>query len=595
MADSEQTTKQIQIPSELTVKEFAERINVSVTDTVAEFMKNGVMATINDVIDFDTAEIVADDLGVVITPEKKESKEEEQRIKLAPGEGETRPPIVAVMGHVDHGKTTLLDAIRTTNVAEHEAGGITQHIGAYQITHKDRAITFLDTPGHEAFSILREHGARITDVAVIVVAADDGLKPQTEEAIKFAKEAGVQIVVAINKVDKPEADPNRTKQQLSELELIPEEWGGDTVMVEVSAKTGQNIEKLLDMILLVVDIVDLRARFDGNAEGTVVESHMATGLGPVTTLLVEHGQLKAGDYLVGGGAWGKVRTLKDTTGQPIKSAGPATPTVVSGWKEIPIFGERFFVVDNEKEARAKSVKSKRRHSQEVTASVKKVTEQEEILSAIAEGATNHVPVIVKADVQGSLESVVQSINELGNAEVKAKVVASGVGDIAESDVSLAESAGSTIVGFNVGMSGSVKRLADRSGINVKTYKVIYELLDDLKAQLSGELKPETVEEVVGTLQVKGVFKVSKNSLICGGLVKKGKLTPGLLVRKLQKGEEAEAKRLGTVKSLQREKDNVPEVTTGTMCGLSVDTIEKADIAEGDMLEFFTQETKERSL
>ncbi len=584
-------SNEIIIPAVIAVGDFATALGVPVTKVIGELMKNGVMATINEQIDFDTAAIIGSDLGFEISAEA--APEAEMRIKdrpkLAEGEGELRPPIVAVMGHVDHGKTSLLDAIRSTHVAAGEAGGITQHIGAYQVKRNDRWITFLDTPGHEAFSAIRAHGARMTDVAIIVVAADDGVKPQTKEAIKHAADAGVQIVIAINKIDKPGADANRVRTELSELGIMSEEWGGTTVMVEVSAKTGDNIDKLLDLVLLVADLQDLRAQKEIMSEGFVVESHLDAGRGPVATLLVMNGTLSVGDYIVCAGAYAKIRSLDDYRGKRIKSADPGMPVVVSGFKSVPTFGDQFRETPDEKSARDLVVASQRADSIKSMVRVKKIG-LDELTGAITAGQVKELNVIVKTDVGGSLESLTESLNVLQNSEVAIKIVHSGVGDVSESDVSMAKASGALVLGFNVGIGSAVKQLANREGVKVQLYKVIYELLDDMRDVLSQMLPPEIIETTVATLKVLGVFKTTKTATVCGGEVTEGKVTPKMNL-KIRRSKEIIGN--GKLDNLQKEKQEAREVFAGEQCGMSVSTA--TPILVGDVLEFFTTESRARTL
>lgn len=597
MTDEEAAAKTtIAIGETISVSDFADKLELKVTEVIAELMKNGVMAGINDSIDFDTAAIVGSELGFEVeqvdAQPSKGNEEIQAKTVLAEGEGAKRAPVIVVMGHVDHGKTSLLDAIRSSEVASGEAGGITQHVSAYQVTHKGRVMTLMDTPGHEAFSVLREHGAHLTDVAIIVVAADDGVQPQTVEAIDFARKAGVHIIVAINKIDKPGTDINKVKKQLSDKGLIAEDYGGDTVMVEVSAKKRQNISKLLDMVLLVSDIEDLRARPDGPAEGMVIEAHMATGKGPVATLLVEHGSLKVGDYLVAGDAYGRVRSLDNYETKQLKEAGPSTPAQVSGWKIAPVFGDQFRVVGSEKEAKLLVAARERKSSMRTTAAVKKISHHEKLATAMAESGTTQLPIVIKADVQGSLQSVIQSLESIGNDEVKVKVIAQGLGSITESDVSIANSGGAIIIGFNVLLPVRIKQLANRDKVDVKLYKVIYELIDDVRAKLNTLLKPEIVEELSGSLIVKGVFRVTKHQLICGGQVNKGKLKAGLVVVREVDGEKEE---IGELKNVQKEQQVVKEIKEGEMCGLEIETKDKVTVQEEEVLEFIERTEKERSL
>ncbi|HSX41260.1 MAG TPA: translation initiation factor IF-2 [Candidatus Saccharimonadales bacterium] len=588
MAETTEKSK-VEIAPIIGVGEFAEKLGVPVTKVIGELMKNGVMATINEQIDFDTASIIGSDLGFEVVAEPVAEVAAPVKEKLPEGEGTNRPPVVAVMGHVDHGKTSLLDAIRKTEVAAGESGGITQHIGAYQIKRGERWITFLDTPGHEAFSAIRAHGARMTDVAIIVVAADDGVKPQTKEAIKHAQEAGVQMVVAINKVDKEGADTNRVRQELSDMQLIPEEWGGKTVMVDVSAKSGQNLEKLLDMVLLVADLEDLRARPDGLADGMIIESHLETGRGPVATVLVQNGQLKVGDYIGAGGTYAKVRSLDDWHGKRIRRADPGMPAVVTGFKAVPAFGDVFKAVETEKEARDLAVGSQRQASIKSMVKVKKI-DAAELTSAITAGNVSELNVVVKADVQGSLESLLDSLAGLKNEEVAIKVVQSGIGDISESDVTFAKAGNAMILGFNVSMGSVVKQLANREHLQIRLYKVIYELLDDLRDALSQMMKPEIIEHEMGKLKVLGVFKTTKTHVICGGEVTTGKVTANAQVRILR---DKQVIGTGKVDNVQKEQNVVKEAVEGEQCGMNLTTDVKIQI--DDRLEFYTTEEKARSL
>jgi len=589
--DALDQNKTVLIPEVIGVGEFALVLGLPVTKVIAELMKNGVMATINEQIDFDTAAVIGSDLGFEVEAEAVEAAERPsgKAAKLAEGEaGELRPPIVAVMGHVDHGKTSLLDKIRETHVADKEAGGITQHIGAYQIKRGDRWITFLDTPGHEAFSALRQHGARMTDVAVIVVAADDGIKPQTKEAIRYAQEAGVQMVVAVNKIDKEGADPIRVRQELSELGLQPEDWGGNTVVVDVSAKTGENVDKLLDLVLLVADLEDLRVRPTGPSEGVVIESHLDAGRGPVASVLVQHGVLKVGDFLVAGSTYAKVRTLTDYRGKRLTEAHPGMPAEVAGFKHVPAFGDTYRTADNERAAKDATTAASRRE-QAKSMGVKRI-DASQLNAAITAGNIKELNIVLKADVQGSLESLNDALEKLHNDEVALKIVHAGVGDIAESDIAFAKGAGAVVIGFNVSMGSSLKALVAREKVQVKLYKVIYELIDDLRDTLSGMLSPEVIETVTADLEIKGVFKVLKGSVVCGGTVKTGRIEPKMRFRVLR-GKENLGE--GTITNLQKDKQNAKEVFEGETCGMSVAT--HVVIELGDHLEFFTREEKARTL
>ena len=583
----------IELEDNVTVGALADKLELPVSKLITELMKNGVMATVNERIDFDTAQIIVSELGledVELTKKLATPVVVSREKRKVSTEGEIRPPVVAVMGHVDHGKTSLLDAIRGAEVVKSEAGGITQHISAYQIEHNGRAITFLDTPGHEAFAALREHGAQLTDVVVIVVADDDGVKPQTIEAIRFARQAGVKIIVAVNKIDKEGADVNRIKQQLAEQELLVEEWGGDTVVVEVSAKTKKGIDELLDMVLLVADVEELKAPIKAKASGLVIEAHMEQGRGPVAIALVEAGTLKNGDYIVAGGTYAKIRNLETTSGKPIAEATPSTPVLITGFKELPAFGDEFAAVANEKAARSDAELT---HIERADNSNKLDLSSSDLIRMI--NRTNDLSefnVIVKADVQGSLTSVIDSLKTLANEEVAIRIVSSGVGAITESDVHLAHTSGAVIYGFNVGLPSSSKQQANRDKVVIKLFRVIYELIDDAKQQLTGLLAPEVVEHELGQLTVKGVFKTTKSAVICGGEVTKGKLTiPALAHVKRGKDYLADVE----VTNLKRGPQDAKEVIEGEMCGVSLKTTTKLEIQEGDRLEFFTRETVARSL
>lgn len=582
----------IHIEDGITVGALADVLKLPVTRLVGELFKNGIMATINERLDFDTAQIIVGELGLDVELARKKNTEEPVRRERAPvsADAAMRPPVVAVMGHVDHGKTSLLDAIRGAQVAKGEAGGITQHISAYQVARGERLITFLDTPGHEAFAAIREHGAHLTDIVVIVVAADDGVKPQTVEAIRYARKAGVRIVVAINKVDKEGANEALVKQQLAEQNLLVEEWGGDIVAVPVSAKTKQGVPELLDMILLVTDVEDLRADAHGPARGLVIEAHVEHGRGPIAHALVEEGTLKRGDYVVAGGSYAKVRNLDDTTGVPIKAAGPSTPVVISGFKTLPEFGDPFYVVKDEKAARAQAAKVAgeravgARHSDLSSSELLRIISRSDKLQEL--------PILIKADVQGSLTSVADSLKSIETDEVAVRLVSSSVGVVNENDIHLARSAGAIVYGFNTSVAANIKRIASRDKVSIRLFSVIYELIDDVKNELSNLLAPEVVETAKGTLVVKGVFKTTRSEIICGGEVLSGKLTAPARVRiwrsKVQLGE-------ATLTGLKRGPNDAKDLTEGELGGLSLHTDSRIDLHEGDTLECYTIETKERSL
>lgn len=584
--------KVITIADSITVGELAETLNIPVTTLVGELFKNGIVATINQRIDMETAQIIVEELGLDVEIEKKAVEAVGRTVHQLSDDAVDRPPIVAVMGHVDHGKTSLLDAILDMKTVEGEAGGITQHISAYQTKRGDRTITLLDTPGHEAFAALRQHGAALTDVVIIVVAADDGVKPQTVEAIRFARSANAKIVVAINKIDKEAANPQLVKTQLAtEYDLNPEEWGGDTVMVEVSAKTGQNLQKLLDMVLLVADIEELKADIDVAPEGLVIEAHMEQGRGSVVGLLVEQGELKPGHFMVAGTAYGKVRTLLDFQGKPLKKAGPSTPVTVTGFKELPQFGDEFVVVKTEKDAR--QLTEKARIERERAAASTNVTGADLLKMMSQQHESQDFNVIVKADVQGSLTSVIDSLRLVDTGgEVALRIVGSGVGNISENDIRLAADGNTIIYGFNVDLPPAVKRLAMRDKVQVRIYKVIYELLDDARQSMESLLAPEVVETEIGTLTIKGVFRTLKDTVIAGGEVTSGKAVPNVLVR-VKRGDEQLAE--VEVTSVQRQQQEAKEVFEGELCGLSLKTDKKLLLEEGDKLEFFTRELVSRTL
>jgi translation initiation factor IF-2 len=584
--------RQVEITDPITVGDLAAKLDIPATSLIAELMKNGVMATINERIDFDTAEIVLAEMDPEIELKRAEVEtltvDRQSRIHIS-DKAQPRPPVVAVMGHVDHGKTTLLDKIRGADTVAQEAGGITQHISAYQIEYKGRAVTFLDTPGHEAFAALREHGALLTDLVVIVVAADDGIKPQTLEAIRFAKKAGVKIVVAINKIDKPGADSNRVKQQLSEHKLLVEEWGGDTVAVEVSALQNKGIDKLLDMVFLVTDVEDLKADAEGRARGLVIESHMQKGKGATAVLLVESGVLRPGNYVVAGAAYGRVRTLARADGSTIKVAGPSTPVTVSGFKVLPKFGEQFTEVRNERKAKALAEQFERSQAGGAKGDISGT----DLIRIIDKKShLNELNIIVKADVQGSLQSVIDSLKTLDTDEVSVKIVGRGVGPLTDNDIILAKTSNAIICGFNVDAGPAVKRLALRDKVDIRIYSVIYELIDDIKVELTKLLPAEIKETELGRLVVKGVFKITKTEVICGGEVTKGKLTAPALGKLVRDGEEiAQFK----VKNLKRGPQEAKEVVEGEMCGMSLETEKRVVVQENDRIEVFTREEVARSL
>ena len=593
MAEETQETTTIEIEDMITVGTLAERLSIPVSRLIGELMKNGVMATVNERIDFDTAQIIVEELGLGLTLAKRKSAESDTPAHQKPkasAKAAVRPPVVAVMGHVDHGKTSLLDVIRGAEVVKGEAGGITQHISAYQIDHNDRKITFLDTPGHEAFAAIREHGAQLTDIVVLVVAADDGVKPQTIEAIRFANKAGVKIIVAANKMDKEGADINRLKQQLSEHELLTEEWGGDTIVMPVSAKNKTGITELLDMLLLVTDVEELKADTDVPGRGLIIEAHVEQGRGPVASALVEAGTLKPGQFIVAGSSYAKIRNLETTTGKPLKEALPSTPVTITGFKTLPEFGDDFSVFKNEKEARAQAETAG--DEKQAGGSRMDIGSSELIRLINRDRQLQELNVIVKADVQGSLTSVIDSLRTLDTDEVSVRIVGSGVGPVSENDLHLAHSSGAIIYGFNVSLPTSGKQQASRDKVSVRLYKIIYQLIDDAKEELTKLLKPKIVETELGRLLVKGIFNTTKTEVICGGEVTKGKLTVPALAR-IFRGDE----QLGEaeVTGLKRGPAEAKEIVEGEMCGMSLATTKKLDLEEGDRIEVFTRQAVKREL
>lgn len=585
--------KVIQIAGSITVDELAKALGLSVTSLIGELFKNGIVATINQRLDFETASIIIDELGmenVVLERKNTATKTSEIRHELS-DKAIARPPVVAVMGHVDHGKTTLLDTLLGKKTAEGEAGGITQHISAYQLKHEDRWITFLDTPGHEAFAAIRQHGAMLTDIVVIVVAADDGVKPQTVEAIKFAQSANAKIIVAINKIDREGADVPRTMADLSQHGLQPEEWGGDIVMVPISAKVGTNLDKLLDMILLTADIEELKADVDIPAEGLVIESHMETGRGSVVNLLVTGGELKVGEYIVAGSTYGKIRTMLDWRGKPKGKATPSIPVTITGFKDLPSFGDRFVEVADEKTARKMSLLNAQAMADESASA--NVTSTDLLRMMNAADNSKVFNVIIKGDVLGSVTSVVDSLKLIDTkGEITLNIVSTGVGDINENDVYMAAGENTVVYGFNVSVPINISKMAARDGVPIKTYKVIYELLDDAKHEMENLLDAEVVEEDQGEMKIKGVFRTEKTSIIAGGEMLTGVVKPGMLARVIR-----DKTYIGEVEvtSVQKEKMDVKELAAGETGGLALKTEHKITVELNDRLKFFTREMKKKTL
>jgi translation initiation factor IF-2 len=581
----------IVLPEGATVGEFAEAIGRTSSEVIKALMDLGLFLTITQPIDPEAARIIAEEYGLevefksevldLITPDLSDDDEKYPE--------ETRPPVVTVMGHVDHGKTTLLDTIRKTNVAATEHGGITQHIGAYTVNHHGKLITFIDTPGHEAFTKMRARGAQVTDIAVLVVAADDGVMPQTIEAIDHARAANVPIIVAINKIDKPDANPELVKSQLSERGLIPEEWGGDTIFVPVSAKMGTNIDELLEMILLVAEMLELKARRKGRATGTVIESKLEKGRGPLATLLVKKGELKVGDAIVCGTAYGKIRAMFDDKGNRIKAAYPSMPVEVLGLSEVPEAGTEFYVVEDEKTARR--IAEERALRLRVAESLRRRTiSLEELFEKAKEGEIETLNLVVKADTQGSLEAVKKALLDIKVEDVKLNIIHGSVGAITEADVMLAAASNAIVIGFNVRPDTKAKEAIQAEKVDVRTYRVIYELIDEVKAALAGMLKPEFVEEELGQAEVRAVFRIPKVGNVAGCYVTLGRITRSARVRLVRQGVIIYE---GQIASLKRFKEDVSEVKQGFECGIGLDGFQ--DIKEGDIIEAYQIVEKPREI
>ncbi|MBQ3095689.1 MAG: translation initiation factor IF-2 [Clostridia bacterium] len=576
----------VSIPDEITVAELASRLKKTGAEVVKKLVRNGIMASLGDVIDFDTASLIAMEYDAKI--EKEVHLTIEERLidvaEDAPEQLEPRAPVVVVMGHVDHGKTSILDAIKKTQVAAGEAGGITQHIGAYRVEWDGKPITFLDTPGHEAFTAMRARGASITDIAILVVAADDGIMPQTVEAINHAKAAKMPIIVAVNKMDKPEANPDRVMQQLTEYELLPEEWGGDTIVCKVSAHTGEGLPNLLEMLLLTAEMQELKANPNRAASGTVVEARLDKGRGPIATLLVQNGTLHAGDIVIAGKSVGRVRAMKDDKGKTQKEAGPSVPVEIIGMAEVPGAGDVFNVVSDERMARELAEQRKEEEKAAANAPVVKGASLDDIFSQIQEGIAKSLNLIVKADVQGSLEAVRASLEKLSNEEVKVKVIHGGVGGITESDVMLAKASNAVVIGFNVRPDSGARDSAAQSGVEIRTYRIIYECVEEMEAAIKGMLAPKYRENILGHAEVRQTFHVSGVGTIAGCMVREGKITRSSRARIVRDGVviyEAE------IASLKRFKDDAREVAQGYECGIGVEKFN--DIKEGDIIESFVME------
>ncbi|NLL04326.1 MAG: translation initiation factor IF-2 [Clostridiaceae bacterium] len=580
----------IKIPETLTVKELAESLKKAAAEVIKKMMSLGILATVNQEIDFDTAAIIADEFGVkaekeVVVNEEDilfDDEEEEDLTQLVP-----RPPVVVVMGHVDHGKTSLLDAIKSSHVSENEAGGITQHIGAYMVKLNNRNITFLDTPGHEAFTAMRARGAQVTDIAILVVAADDGVMPQTIEAINHAKAANVTIIVAINKIDKPGANPDRVKQELTEHGLVSEEWGGDTICVEVSAKKRTNIDSLLEMVLLAADMLELKANPNRQAKGTVIDAKLDKDKGPTATILVQRGTLNIGDSIVTGTIVGRIRAMVDDKGHKIKKAGPSTPVEILGLPEVPEAGEIFYAITEEKIAKQLVEKRKLKQREQSLKSSARVS-LDDLFNQIKEGKVKELNIIVKADVQGSVEAVKQSLEKLSDEEVRVRIIHGGVGAVTESDVTLAQVSNAIIIGFNVRPATNVAEIAKDAGVDLRLYRIIYNAIEDIQAAMKGMLEPTFKEVVTGHIEVRQIFKVSGIGTIGGGYVIDGKVARNSEIRLVRDGIVVHE---GKLASLKRFKDDVKEVAQGFECGFSIEKFN--DIKETDVVEAFVMEEVKR--
>ncbi|HZD55278.1 MAG TPA: translation initiation factor IF-2 [Anaerolineales bacterium] len=585
--------KEIELPASLTVRELAEEIDTSPIEVIKTLMANGVMANINQQIDFDTAAIVAAEMGYDVTLETPEELTEEDTGEVPlwrqiiadedPSQLMPRPPVVTILGHVDHGKTTLLDAIRHTNVVGGEAGGITQHIGAYQVVHNGRTITFLDTPGHAAFTAMRARGAQGADIVVLVIAADDGVMPQTREAVSHAKAAKVPLLVALNKMDKPNADPDRVKQQLAEIGLVPDEWDGDIIIVPMSAKRAEGLDDLMEAILLVADNLQILANPDGRVFGTVIEAEIDRSRGVLATLLVQNGTLRVGDVLVAGTAHGRLRAMFDFRSQKVEEAGPSSPVAVMGLNDVPRAGDVFHLVESDKEAR--SIVAERIQARErAEAGRSRAVSLEQLFDQIQAGNVHELRLIIKADVQGSLEPIVSSLEEMDTGDLSINILHAETGNISESDVMLAAASNAIVIGFNVEADSAAQRLADSEGISIRLYNIIYRLTEDVEKALKGLLEPEIKENVIGHAEVRAIFHISRVGNIAGCRVIDGEIRRNAKMRVVRDGESVFE---GEVASLKHHQDDVREVRQGFECGVAIKGFN--DFEEGDLLESYVLE------
>lgn len=583
------TPKKIIVRGTMTVGEAAKLLHKDASEVIKKLLFMGTMATINQEIDIDVIQLLAAEYGVEVEIKIAVNEDNYDEVEEQDNEADLveRPPVVTIMGHVDHGKTTLLDAIRETNVVSGEAGGITQHIGAYQVEVDGKKITFLDTPGHEAFTSMRARGAQVTDITILVVAADDGVMPQTIEAISHAKAAKVPIIVAVNKIDKPDADPDKIKQALTEYELVPEEWGGDTIFVNVSAKQKQNLESLLEMILLVAEVQEYKANPNKRARGTVIEAELDKGKGAVARILVQHGTLQVGDALVMGNAFGRVRAMVNDKGRRVKEAGPSTPIEITGLTEVPQAGDPFMVFEDERKAReiAESRTSKQRQA-DFSANTR--VSLEDLFSKIKEGELKELNVIIKADVQGSLEALKGSLEKIDVEGARVRILHTGVGAITESDISLASASSAIVIGFNVRPEPAAKTTAEQEGVDVRLHRIIYNVIDEIESAMKGLLDPIYKENVIGQAEVRNVFKITKVGTIAGCMVTQGKIARNAEVRVIR---DSVVVFEGKLDSLKRFKDDAKEVAQGYECGIGIEKYN--DIKEGDVIEAFVMETVER--
>ena len=587
----EKISREVTLPEVITVQELANRMAERSVDVIKLLMQQGQMATINDVLDADTAELIATELGHTVKRVSEADVETglfDDQSEDDPDSLQPRPPVVTIMGHVDHGKTSLLDAIRHANVATGEAGGITQHIGAYQVVQDGQKITFLDTPGHEAFTAMRARGAQATDIAVLVVAADDAVMPQTIESIKHAKAAGVPIIVAINKIDRPDANIQKVRTDLLQHEVFVESMGGETLEVEVSAKTGVGLDKLLEAIVLQSEILELKANPDGRAEGSVIEAKLDKGRGAVATVLVQRGTLNVGDIVVAGTEWARVRALIDDKGDQVKAAGPSTPVEVLGFTGVPDAGDRFSVVENE--ARAREITEYRQRAVRERSAVGGMTSLEQMMSQLKDSGMSKFPLVIKSDVQGSAEAINASLDKLGTDEVSAQILMSGVGGITESDITLASASKAVVIGFNVRANRQARDLAEREGIEIRYYNVIYDLVDDVKGVMSGMLAPERRETFIGNAEILEVFNITKVGKVAGCRITEGMVERGAGVRLIRDNVVVHEGKLSTLK---RFKDEVKEVQMGQECGMAFENYQ--DMRKGDVIECYRVETVTRTL